>query len=117
VREAERNAASAAAGAPAARARGRLLMNAGVFAALGNDGAPFGSGSRADVARDRLRQAIAEAPRLLDAGCALVELEHHLRHDDAALAELRRLGKLNPNLLALDGWFRKLHEELRHRQK
>jgi hypothetical protein len=29
------------------------------------------------------------------------------------MSELRRLGKLNPNLLALDGFFRRLHEELR----
>jgi hypothetical protein len=113
VREAERRAASAAAGTPASPGRGRLLMNAGVFAALGNDGTPFGTGSRPAVARERLVQAVAEAPRLLEAGTALVEVLHHLGEDALALAELKRLAKLNPNVLALDGWFRTLHERLR----
>jgi hypothetical protein len=91
-------------------------MNGGVVAALGNDGTPFGQGSRTSVARERLVQATAEAPRLLDAGKALVEVLLESKADAAALAELRRLGKLNPNLLALDGPFRAWHEDLRARE-
>jgi hypothetical protein len=116
VREAERKAASAADASAPSRARGRLLMNAGAFAALGNDGTPFGTGSRIAVARDRLVQATADAPRLLEAGSALVEIHDQLHEDAAAVAELRRLAKLNPNVLALDGWFRSLHERLRSHQ-
>jgi hypothetical protein len=113
VREAERAAVAAADAAAGGAGRGRLLMNAGVFAALGNDGTPFGPGSRIAAARERLAGAAAAAPRLLDAGKALVEVLHAAKEDHAALAELRRLSKLNPNVLALDGWFRSLHEELR----
>jgi hypothetical protein len=115
VREAERRAAAASAATAAPAARGRLLMNAGVFAALGNDGTPFGAGSRIAAARERLERAAADAPRLLHARCALVEVHHQLKEDALALAGLRRLARLNPNLLALDGYFRTLHEELRTR--
>lgn len=116
VREAERAAAAASEATPPGPARGRLLANAGVFAALGNDGTPFAAGARPDVARSRLQQATAEAPRLLEAGKALVEVLREARADAAALAELRRLGRLNPNLLALDGPFRSWHEELRSKE-
>jgi hypothetical protein len=116
VREAERAAVAAAAGVPAGPARGRLLQNAGMFAALGNDGTPFGAGARIDAARERLQQATGEAPRLLDAGKALVEVLLHEDAGPAALAELRRLGRLNPNLIALDGPFRSWHEELRSKE-
>ena len=116
VREAERAAAAASEATPPGPARGRLLANAGVFAALGHDGTPFGAGARPDVARSRLAQATAEAPRLLEAGKALVEVLREARADAAALAELRRLGRLNPNLLALDGPFRSWHEELRSKE-
>jgi hypothetical protein len=113
VREAERAAAAAAEATPPGPQRGRLLQNAGVFAALGNDGAAFGAGARPDVARSRLELATAQAPRLLEAGKALVEVFRAAREDALALAELRRLGRLNANLLALDGPFRSWHEELR----
>ncbi len=115
VREAERRASAGAEASPQGPSRGKLLFSAGVFAALGNDGTPHGDGSRLLVARDRLVRATAEAPRLLDAGKALVEVLTFLRDEPAALAELRRMTRLNPNVLAIDGWFRATHETLRAR--
>jgi hypothetical protein len=113
VREAERRAASAVGSDAASRAK--LAVLAGVAAALGNAGAPFGPGSRFDAALGHLRRAATESPRYLTAGKALLETLDAAGRRDEAAAECRRLTKLNPNLFALDGWFRDCSDRLRAR--
>jgi hypothetical protein len=105
VREADRRAAAAR--ADDAKSAARLKLLAGATAALGNDGTPFGAGSDPHAAAARLEEALAREPRFCDAGKALVETRVALGRVAAAREELRRLARLNPNLCAHDGWFRR----------
>ncbi|HYC76470.1 MAG TPA: hypothetical protein VEI02_02475 [Planctomycetota bacterium] len=113
MREAERRAAAASDAAAPGAERAARLFSAGVFAALGNDGAPFGPGANVDVALARLKAAAVEAPRRLDVGKAIVEVHAARRKDADTLDECRRLARLNPNLFARDGWFSTLFDGLR----
>ena len=103
VREAERAAASAAAERLAAGAGPRPAppRTPASSPRSATTATPFGAGSRPPLARERLAQAATEAPRLLDAGKALVEVLHHLRADArGARRAAPPRDRLNPNLLA-----------------
>ncbi len=104
VREADRRAEAAR--AVESKSAARLKLLGGLTAALGNDGSPFGTGADLAAAATRLGAATKLEPRFLDAGKALVEVLIGAGRRPAASDELRRLSRLNPNLCALDGWFR-----------
>jgi len=107
VRTAQRHALQAAEEASLpTRSRGVLMAQAGLVQALGHDGTPFGRGADLVSAGVSLERAVSLAPRSLQAGKILAEVLHR-RDDTAALAvELRRLERLCPNLVALEGIWR-----------
>lgn len=94
--------------------RGRLLTQAGIITALAADGAPFGEGADAELARGFLEDARDLAPRHIQAGKALVEILEHLGDKEALIAELRRLDRVCPNLFGHQGPFREIHDHALH---
>ncbi|MAG58398.1 MAG: hypothetical protein CMJ83_19085 [Planctomycetes bacterium] len=114
VRFAEQEAERAAAAAGlAGTVRGRLRAQAGLMKALGHDGTPFGSGADPQAAIPLLALAEEEAPRVLDIGKVHIEVLAYVRDEAGLRASLRRLERLNPNLISRDGWWRDLRESLR----
>lgn len=100
-------------GIPGGSAASPLLAQCALGKALGFDGTPFGRGSDLAAARELLLKAAAGNPRSLMAGQMLVEVMHALGERRETGRQLERLGEVNPNLLAIDGWYRDLHESIR----
>jgi tetratricopeptide (TPR) repeat protein len=90
-----------------------FLVQLGVSFALGYDGTPFGRGSNLVECCARLEAASVKAPRDLRIGQMLLEVYENQGRKRAARSEFERLKNVNPNLLAVDGWYRDLYESLR----
>ena len=107
VRAAERYAIDAADARLPDRERGCLLAQAGLMKALGHDGTPFGEGADLRGAAGVLADAVAFAPRVLRVGKVLAEVLDGLGDREAFVRELRRLEKVNANLVVRDGIWRR----------
>lgn len=107
VRAAERHAIDAADARLPDRERGCILAQAGLMKALGHDGTPFGEGSDLAAAGPILADAAALAPRVLRVGKVLAEVLDGLGDRQAFARELRRLERLNANLVVRDGIWRR----------
>ena len=110
VRTAQRHALQAAEEAALPpRSRGVLMAQAGLVQALGHDGTPFGRGADLGSAAVSLERAVSLAPRSLRAGKTYAEVLRQSGEGAALAVELRRLERLCPNLVALEGpwreWF------------
>ena len=106
VRAAERHAMEAAGARVPDRDRGCILAQAGLMKALGHDGTPFGEGADLTGAAPVLAEAAALAPRVLRAGKVRAEVLDALGDREGLARELRRLERLNVNLVGRDGVWR-----------
>ena len=110
LRDAVQQARAAAGRLRDPRSQGQLLAQAGMALALGYDGTPFGDGANLGEARRNLEEARRLAPRVLSIRQMLIEVLVQKRDQSALREEVRSADRLNPNLLAMDGWYRSLSE-------
>lgn len=107
VRAAERHAFCAADTRLPDRERGCILAQAGLMKALGHDGTPFGQGADLSAAATVLAEAVVLAPRVLRVGKVRAEVLDGLSDRAQLGQELRRLERLNANLVVRDGVWRR----------
>ena len=93
--------------------RGTFHTQMGVGFALGFDGTPFGRGADLKRSIEELERARIHAPRDLRVGQRIIEVLHAMNRTRSLRVEFERLLSLNPNLVAIDGWYRDLYDSIR----
>jgi hypothetical protein len=110
MREAAAHAEAAAGTSVPPVHRARLLARAATAKALGHDGTPFGAGAELASARKLCEEAVRLAPRVVENGKVHAEILDAAGDAPALREEIHRLARLCPNLIALDGPWRRMRD-------